>query len=257
MTVRILIVDDEPLARLKIRTLLEGDPRVEIVGEAGSGREAVASIREQAPDLVFLDVQMPEMDGFGVIRAVGPERMPCLIFTTAYDKYALRAFEVHALDYLLKPFVGKRFREALDRALDYIRDVRMGGHMSGRLADLLRDVLHGPAPRDRFLAKTGDRMKLIKTDDIDWIEAAEKYLILHCGADEHTVRGGMAETARTLDPRRFFRIHRSRIVNLDSIREIQPWFHGQVLLILKNGDKITVSRSYRQKLDSVFTSPRG
>ena len=252
MKYRVLIVDDEPLARLKLRTLLRADRRIEIVGEAENGREAAAAIRDKAPDLVFLDVQMPEMGGFEVIRAVGPERMPAVIFTTAYDEYALRAFEVHALDYLLKPFIGRRFRETMDRAIQYLQTVRMGGTLNGRLADLLRDSLRDSGIKDRILAKSGGKMRLIKTDEIDWIEAAEKYVILHCGSASHTLREGMAEMEKRLDPRRFLRVHRSRIVNVDSIREIQPWFHGQAVLILKNGEKIEVSRSYRKKLESLF-----
>jgi two-component system, LytTR family, response regulator len=249
---RVLIVDDEPLARLKIRTLLKADPRIEIVGEAENGREAAAAIRDKAPDLVFLDVQMPEMGGFEVIRAVGPERMPAVIFTTAYDEYALRAFEVHALDYLLKPFIGRRFREAVDRAVHHLQTIRLGGTLNGRLADLLRDSLRNTGTRDRILVKTGEKMRLIKTEDIDWIEAAEKYVILHCGVAAHTLREGMAEMEKRLDPRRFLRVHRSRIVQIDGIREIQPWFHGQAVLLLKNGDKIEVSRNYRKKLETLF-----
>jgi two-component system, LytTR family, response regulator len=249
---RVLIVDDEPLARLKLRTLLRSDPRIEIIGEAENGRQAVAAIRDKSPDLVFLDVQMPEMGGFEVIRAVGPERMPCVIFTTAYDEYALKAFEVHALDYLLKPFIGRRFREAVDRAVDYLQAVRMGGTLKDRLAELLRESLRDSGVRDRILIKTGETMRLIRIDEIDWIEAAEKYVILHCSAAAHTLREGLTEMEKRLDPRHFLRIHRSRIVHIDSIREIQPWFHGQAVLFLKTGEKIEVSRTYRQKLESLF-----
>ena len=252
MKIRVLIVDDEPLARTRIRSLLKGDARIEISGEAENGLEAVSAIRNLSPDLVFLDVQMPEMDGFEVIREVGLERMPGLIFTTAYDQYALRAFEVHAQDYILKPIVRERFREALDRAVEQIQTVRIGGKIHAGLADLLKETRSGIGISRRLLVKSGEKSKLIKTDDIDWIEAAEKYIILHCGGAGHMLREGISEMERRLDPRRFLRVHRSSIVNIDSIREIQPWFQGQVVLILKNGDKVIVSRNSRDKLENAL-----
>lgn len=252
MKFRVLIVDDEPLARMRIRALVKEDARIEIAGEAGNGPEAVAAIRDLSPDLVFLDIQMPEMDGFDVIRAVGPEHMPSLIFTTAHDQYALQAFEVHAQDYLLKPIVRERFRRTLDRAVEHIRMVRDGGPGKSGLSDLLRELRAWPGGSDRLLVKSGEKWKLIKSEEIDWIEAADKYVILHCGAATHTLRESLNDLDQRLDPRLFLRVHRSHIVNIDAIRELQPWFQGQVILLLKNGDKVTVSRTYREKLESFF-----
>lgn len=247
--IRVLIVDDEPLARTRIRELLKTDSRVEIAGEAGNGPDAVEAIRRHSPELVFLDVQMPEMDGFEALRALGTERTPYVIFVTAYDQYALRAFDVHALDYLLKPFVRSRFRQALDRAVEIIRAGRLDQAFDERLAALLREPRETAGIRDRIPVKAGERTKLIKLDDIDWIEASEKYVILHCGAAKHILRQGITQTERKLDPGRFLRVHRSRLVNVDAIREVQPWFHGQSVLVLRSGDSITVGRAFRHKLD--------
>jgi two-component system LytT family response regulator len=252
MKIRAVIVDDEPLARTRIRSLLKADPGIEVAGEAGSGPEAVAAIQSLSPDLVFLDIQMPEMDGFEVIRRIGPEKMPVLIFTTAYDQYALRAFDVHAQDYLLKPIIRERFRRALARAVEHIQTVRIGGRIHAGLTELLKDARAGTEMPTRLLVKSGEKSKLIKIEEIDWVEAAEKYVLLHCGPARHILRGGITEMEHRLDARRFLRVHRSAIVNLDSIGEIQPWFQGRAVLLLKNGEKVTVSRTFREKLERVF-----
>jgi two-component system LytT family response regulator len=249
---RVLIVDDEPPARRRIRHLLKSDPRIEIVGEAGNGPDAVEAILQRKTDLVFLDIQIPEMDGFEVIRTVGRELMPAIIFVTAFDQFAVRAFEVHALDYLLKPFVVDRFRAALDRAIGRIRTARLQREDSRKVEILLRDFGKAAAFPERFLVKSGEKLILIKTADIRRIEAAEKYVVLHGETARHMVRDTMTAMAAKLDPRKFLRVHRSHIVNVEAIREVQPLFHGEAVLILKNSDRVPLSRTYREKFEAAF-----
>jgi two-component system, LytTR family, response regulator len=249
--IRTLIVDDEPLARQRLRTLLESDPDITLVGECGDGREAVAALREQQPDLVFLDVQMPELDGFGVLRALNQERMPAVIFVTAHDRYALRAFEVHALDYLLKPFDKDRFRTALERAKAQVRR-EQGGDVGQRLLDLLRDVQESRKPQERLVVKSGSRVYFVRVEDIDWIEAAGNYVRLHVGKEDHLLRESMGGLEARLHSNRFLRIHRSTIANIERIRELQPSFHGDYVVILQDGTELTLSRGYRDKLQGLL-----
>lgn len=240
---RALLVDDEPLARQRIRQLLKDEPDVEVAGEAGNGMEAVKLIEELAPDLVFLDVQMPELDGFGVVEAVGEARMPATLFVTAYDQHAVRAFEVHALDYLLKPFDRERFHKALERVREWRgRPGRDGQPLASLLADLRRER---PAP-DRFLVRSGDRYVLLKAAAIQWIEAEDNYVRLHVEGESHLMRQTMAGILERLDPRQFKRIHRSAIVNLDFVRELQSWTGGDMLVLMRDGTKLTLSRTYRE-----------
>src|SRR6266478_7358049 len=245
MKTRVLIVDDEPLARERLRQLLEGEPDIEIAGECADGRSAVETISKETPDLVFLDVQMPELDGFGVLEAIGRERMPAIIFVTAHDRFALRAFEVHAVDYLLKPFDRERFQTALNRALDRIKN-RQSGDLNQRLTALLSEVK--PKHLERLAVKTSGRVIFLKTDDIDWIEAADNYVSLHVGPDTHLYRETMSALAEQLPPKKFLRISRSTIVNVERIKELQPLFHGDYVIILRNGTKLTLSRNYRDAL---------
>jgi two-component system LytT family response regulator len=241
--IRTLIVDDEPLGRERLRTLLRGEPDVELVGECANGLEAVSHIDEQSPDLVFLDVQMPELDGFAVLESVGVERMPPTVFVTAYDQYALKAFEVHALDYLLKPFTRARFRKTLQRVRDHLRKQRTdASELSRQLIELLRDVRTDRQFLERLVVKSGGRVFFLRVDEIDWIEAAGNYLRL--GQDVHLMRETMKGIETKLDPDRFVRIHRSIIVNTDRIRELQPWFHGEYVLILLDGTRLTSSRNF-------------
>jgi two-component system LytT family response regulator len=243
--IRTLIVDDEPLGRERLRTLLRGEPDVELVGECANGLEAVSHIDEQSPDLVFLDVQMPELDGFAVLESVGVERMPPTVFVTAYDQYALKAFEVHALDYLLKPFTRARFRKTLQRVRDHLRKQRTdASELSRQLIELLRDVRTDRQFLERLVVKSGGRVFFLRVDEIDWIEAAGNYLRLHVGQDVHLMRETMKGIETKLDPDRFVRIHRSIIVNTDRIRELQPWFHGEYVLILLDGTRLTSSRNF-------------
>jgi two-component system, LytTR family, response regulator len=246
-TIRAVIVDDEPLARERLRTLLHEDPAVEIAAEAGDTTTAISAIASARPDLVFLDVQMPGGTGFDVIAGVGATAMPCVIFVTAYDKYALRAFEVHALDYLLKPFDRERFSSALTRAKEQIARATPGD-LEKRLMALVSGLRSGPARIDRFVVKSGGRVFFVRTDEIDWIEAAGNYVKLHVGTDTHLLRETMNSVEAKLDADLFFRVHRCHIVNIERVRELQPWFNGEYVVFLKNGTRLTLSRGYREKL---------
>jgi two-component system LytT family response regulator len=243
--IRTLIVDDEPLARERIVDMLVGDAEVEIIGECGDGLTAVATIESLKPDLLFLDVQMPELDGFGVLEAI--EETSAIVFVTAYDQYALRAFEVHALDYLLKPFDRERFDKALRRAKSQIERER-AGTMNRELAALLADLKSRPKPLERLVIKAGGRVFFLRVDEIDWIEAAANYVRLHTGKEAHLLRETINGLAAKLDPDKFLRIHRSIIVNLERVKEMQPWFHGDYVVILQDGTQLTSSRNYREQL---------
>lgn len=250
---RVLVVDDEPLARERLRKLLEKEPEIELVGECSDGASAVQAIQTQSPDMVFLDVQMPELDGFGVVAQVGRDKMPAVVFTTAHDQFALKAFEVHAVDYLLKPFDKERFQTALRRAIEQVQR-RQSGDLSQRLSSLLADVQSGPRSKyaSRIAVKSSGRVVFVKVDDIDWVEAADNYVSLHVGNEEHLHRETMAALEAQLPPANFMRISRSTIVNVDRIKELQPLFHGEYSVILRSGAKLTLSRSYRDKLDQLM-----
>jgi two-component system LytT family response regulator len=247
----VLIVDDEPLARQRLRALLEAEPDVKVVGECADGREAVVAIRRHRPDLIFLDICMPELDGFGVLEALSEPPLPGVVFVTAYDRFALRAFEVHALDYLLKPFDRERFQKALQRARAQVG--RAGSAEVGQqLRALLEDVRPGRKYLDRVVIKSASRVFFLRVEEIDWIEAAGNYLKLHAGAEAHLLRETMGNLEARLDPDKFLRIHRSTIVNIERIQELQPWFHGDYVVLLCDGTKLTLSRSYRQKFQDHF-----
>ncbi len=244
MTLRALIVDDEPLARQRIRQMLKGEPDIAVAGEAGNGLEAVQLIESTSPDLVFLDVQMPELDGFGVVEAIGVDRMPATLFVTAFDQHAVKAFEVHAVDYLLKPFDRERFK----KALDWVRAqqaARMGGTLQSIIANRRSEQPHP----DRILVKSGEGWVLLRTAAIQWIEAEDNYVRLHVEGTSHLLRQTMNGILERLDPARFKRIHRSAIANLDFIKELQPWSGGDLLVIMRDGTRLTLSRTYRD----VFT----
>jgi two-component system LytT family response regulator len=242
-----LIVDDEPLARERVTTLLQGEEGIELLGECRDGLEAIAAVQQLQPDLVFLDVQMPGADGFQVINAVGADKMPMVIFVTAYDQHALRAFEVRALDYLLKPFDRDRFREALGRARRHIEQQETGD-LGRRLLALVKDLRPAAPKTDRLVVKSGGRLFFLRTDEIDWVEAAGNYVRLHVGPASHLLRETMNAIEGRLDPEKFFRIHRSRIVNMERIQELQPWLNGEYAVLLRTGTRLTLSRGYREKL---------
>jgi two-component system LytT family response regulator len=245
--VRVLVADDEPLARERLRVLLSREDWIEIVAECPDGPETIASIGKLQPDLVFLDVQMPGADGFEVIETVGPSRMPLVVFVTAFDHYALRAFDVHALDYLLKPFDRDRFQQALGRARQQL-DRRTNGDLERRLLELVQDLKPASHRLDRFVIKAGGRVFFVRAEEIDWIEAAGNYVKLHVGAEAHLFRETMNALEAQLDSNTFFRIHRSHIVNIERIKELQPWFNGEYVVFLNDGTRLTLSRGYREKL---------
>jgi len=266
--VRVAIVDDEPLARRTLRVLLDPVDGVDIVGEAGNGAEAVELIRGSAPDLVFLDVQMPEMDGFQVLRALGPAA-PAVVFVTAFDEHAVSAFDANAADYLLKPFDDERFHRALARARARIGDARVR-ELAARLANLLGTpdapvpaAAASPspapvqpetpaAPAERIVVKKNNRVTLLDTATIDWIEASDYVVRIHAGAAVHVLREPISELEKRLDPRRFFRVHRSTIVNLGSVKELQPLFHGEYVVIMRDGAELRLSRSRRERLQQLL-----
>jgi two-component system LytT family response regulator len=245
MKMRVLIVDDEPWARKRIATLLKPEEDIEIVRECSGGDEAIEAIAECAPDLVFLDVQMPEVDGFEVLDAITPEHMPLVVFATAYDKYAIQAFDAQAIDYLLKPFDEERFRKALNRARKELE-----GKISSEkaLSKLLESIRGERRYLRRLVTKSGGRVLFLKLCDVDWIEASGNYVTLHCGKETHMLRTTMNALEPRLDPAQFVRIHRSSIVNLDRVREMQPLFRGEHGLILKDGTQLSVGRAYRTRL---------
>ena len=242
-----LIVDDEPLARRKIRALLSNDPEVQVVAECAGGDEAICRINELRPDLVFLDVQMPEVNGFDVLGALAPDRMPVIVFVTAYDQYCLQAFEYNALDYLLKPVDRKRFRVSLERAKARVASNKSGS-LTAEAAAMLQTWKAKPPYLERIAIKSSGRILLARTDEIDWIEAQGKYVLLHLGKESHLVRDGMAALESQLDPRQFLRIHRSVIVNLDRVRELEPWFHNEYRVVLADGTRLMLSRTCKKKL---------
>ena len=246
--VRVLIVDDEPLGRERIRALLSENDAVEVVGECQNGKEAVDTIKSTAIDLVFLDVQMPEMNGFEVIDAVGTGTMPHVIFVTAYDQHALDAFEVHALDYLLKPFEIDRFNEALQHALNQINQEQQLSQE--QQVQHLLSQLHQPKKwLERIVIKTRSHLYFISCKDIDWIEAAGNYVTIHSAGKQHFLRQTLTSLSAQLQPDQFIRIHRSTIVNIDRIQSMYPMASGEYEVLLDNGKKLTLSRSYRQSLD--------
>jgi two-component system LytT family response regulator len=246
VTFRALVVDDEPLARQRILHLLAKEPDFEVVGECANGVEAVTAIEDLEPDLVFLDIQMPELDGFGVIETLGTDRMPTTLFVTAFDQHAMKAFEVHALDYLLKPFDPERFHQALERARRWCSTAAEESPKQN-LGPLMTGIREERPWLDRLLVRHGDRHVLVRTGAIQWIEAEDNYVRLHVEGTSFLLRQTMAGILGRLDPRQFRRIHRSAIVNLDCIKELQPWTSGDHLVIMRDGTKLTLSRTYREQ----------
>ena len=247
MMFRALVVDDEPLARQRILHLLEKEKDFSVVGECSNGIEAVKAIEELNPDLVFLDIQMPELDGFGVIETLGVDRMPTTLFVTAFDQHALKAFEVHALDYLLKPFDPERFQQALERARRWCSLAASSGVAKQNLDGLMSGIRQERPWVDRLLVRHGDRHVLVRTSALQWVEAEDNYVRLHVEGTSFLLRQTMSALLARLDPRQFRRIHRSAIVNLDCIKELQPWTSGDHLVIMRDGTKLTLSRTYRDQ----------
>lgn len=244
MSIRTLIIDDEPLARKRIKRLLADEPDISVIGECSSGREAIEVIQETSADLLLLDIQMPEVNGFEVLQTIRLERMPAIIFVTAYDQHALKAFEVHALDYLLKPFKQERFKDAVKLAR--LQLAKNGSHEANPgLAALIETLQAGRNYLDRFMVKSSSRVVFVKANEVDWIESAANYALLHAGDQTHIVRETMQALEDKLNPRTFQRISRSLIVNMERIKELQPMGKGQYVIILTNGKRLTMSRGIR------------
>jgi two-component system LytT family response regulator len=249
--IRVLVVDDEPLAREKIRGMAADDAELRVVGECSNGAEAIDAIQTLRPDLILLDVQMPEVGGFAVLEALKDEGLPPVIFITAYDHYAVRAFEFHALDYLLKPFDRERFRAAIDRAKRQIRREN-GGALDARILAMLEQMREQPRYTERLVVKTGGRVFFLNAEEIDWVEAEGNYVSIHAGKKSYLLRETISGIEGQLDPRHFVRIHRSAVVNINRIKELQPWSHGEYHVILHDGTQLTLSRSYRDNLQSAL-----
>jgi two-component system, LytTR family, response regulator len=251
MKIRALIVDDEPLARQRIRLLARDELDLELIGECTSGADALAAIERDPPDLIFLDVQMPEMDGFELLQKLPRERLPVVVFTTAYDKHAVRAFEAHALDYLLKPFQPDRFKAAVARAHEHIANQQASSAARG-LLDLLAARQSSPvAPTTaqcltRLTIKNDDKVVVIKTTDIDSIESAGNYVAVNVGKESHILRETLNALEKQLDPEKFLRVSRSAIVNLDCVKELQPMFKGEHIIVLQNGKRLAMTRGLRE-----------
>jgi two-component system LytT family response regulator len=239
--IRTLVVDDEPVARARVLSLLRDENDIEVIGECESGPDAISAIQRSSPDLVFLDIQMPQMDGLALARTLG-ETMPAVVFVTAYDEYALRAFEVHALDYVLKPFSAERFRSALMHARQHLSQRRSTDSAQAEPAR--------PERRDRLVIKSSGRIYFVRMAEIDWCEAAGNYVRLHVGAQTHLVRGTMGYIESQLDPSQFVRVHRSTIVNVDRIQELRSSFNGEYVIHLHDKTRLTLSRGYRDGLQT-------
>jgi two-component system, LytTR family, response regulator len=250
-TIRTVIIDDERLARQRIRRMLNHFPDFEVLGEFENSRQGLEFLENNEVELLFLDVQMPGLDGFALLEALDPARMPMVIFVTAYDEYALRAFEYHAFDYLLKPFDQARFDKALERARKHAASATAN---NDKLMNLLNEIRQRNQEPARFAIRTPGRVFFVRQEDIDWIEAADNYVNLHVAAETHLIRETMNSLENRLDARKFLRIHRSTIVNADRIKELRPWFHGEYVVLLKDGTELTLSRTYREKILSLLGS---
>jgi two-component system LytT family response regulator len=251
MKIRTLIVDDEPLARERLRGMLEAEPEIEVLAECGDGLSAVESIRTLAPDLVFLDIQMPGLDGFGVLNKLARSPLPAVVFVTAYDKFALKAFEVHAIDYLLKPFDRERFRKALQHVKGRLGRAEQS-NLETRVQELLTALKSDKEETDRLVIKTTGKITFLKFEEIDWVEADDNYVNIHAGTGTHLLRETLTALEARLPAKKFARISRSAIVNLDMIKELQPLFHGEYAVILRNNTRLTLSRSCRENLNHLL-----
>ena len=262
MTIKVALVDDESIARARLRRLLSGEPDIRIVAECSGGAEAIDTIIERQPDVVFLDVQMPECDGFQVVRSIPEHELPLIVFVTAYDAYALRAFDANALDYLLKPFDGERLQSTLKRvrarakpgterrqllaAVEQLTSTQRRMESATATPRTETSAADGPRYRERFLVRVEGKLRFIAARDVDYIESAANYVRVHVGTDEFSLREPIGAVAESLDPVRFVRIHRQTIVNLTRVHEIEPWFSGDAVITMKDGRKLRLSRSYHR-----------
>jgi len=253
-TIRAVIVDDEPLAREGLRILLARDPEISAIHEAKDGREAVTAIGRARPNLVFLDVQMPEMDGFSVVREVGADKMPAVVFVTAYDRYAIQAFEINAVDYLLKPVTEERFTQALARAKTRLQ-ARPEEEASRQIISLLETIASPHRSLKRLSVRAAGKTLFVDVEDIEWIEAAENYVQLHAGRAAHLLHVTMNTLEKSLDRETFLRIHRSIIVNVRCIKELQPAMHGEYVVALRSGVRLQSGRTYHERLKVLAANP--
>jgi two-component system, LytTR family, response regulator len=249
--IRTVIVDDEELGRDRIQSLLGLQPDVDIIAVCPDGPSAVETIERAQPDLVFLDVQMPGMDGFDVVENLDPARLPEVVFVTAHDGHAIRAFEIHALDFLLKPFDQTRFEKALDRARTQIV-AKKGPVIDSRLVSLLEELREERKYPERLIVKSSGRVFFVRTEEIDWVEASGNYVKIHTKSEAHLLRESMKNMEAKLDPKVFVRIHRSAIVNIDRIKELEPWFHGEYIVIMLDGTRLTASRVFSDRLSALI-----
>ncbi|TNE70670.1 response regulator transcription factor [bacterium] len=243
-----LIVDDEPLARKRISSLLEQDSSVTVIGVCANGLEALKVIETQTPDILFVDIQMPEMSGFQLIETVGPNKIPATIFVTAYDEFALKAFEVHAMDYVLKPFENERFFNTLERAKQIIINQKTDD-LQEKVVRILEDLNAKKNYVKRIMVKNSDKVFFIEANEIDYLESSGNYVKIHSLGKHQLVRDTLTNMLSNLDPEQFFRVHRSTVVNIDKVKELQPWFHGDYLVVMKDGTKLNMSRNYKEILD--------
>ncbi len=248
-TINVLIVDDERLSRQRIRRLLEAEGDITVIGECANGSEAVAFIADHSPDVMFLDVQMPGLDGFHVMDTAVAKNVPLVVFVTAFDSYALRAFEIQAFDYLLKPFERTRLQETLRRVRLQLARLRLGA-VNEQVAGSTYMPNTGPCFRNRIAIRTSGHIAIVRTEDIDWIEAADNYVCVHCGSETHLLRETMNTIEVRLPRSQFQRVHRSTIVNMERIKELQPWFRGDYRILLRDGTVLTLSRTYREQLEA-------
>jgi two-component system LytT family response regulator len=253
MKIRTVIVDDEPLGRSLVKKLLAEDLDFECIAECADGGEALRVIQQHSPDLVFLDVQMPELNGFEVLAQLKREQLPAIVFVTAFDAFALRAFEAHALDYLLKPIADDRFYAALNKAKMFLAGREMG-RLRDRLMGLARDVAKPAKHISRLAVESGGKFIFLNVGEIDWVEAVGNYVSLHVGKLSYLLRGRISEVEKSLPPEQFFRVHRSTIVNLDRIKEFQPLFKGEGVIVLKDGVRLSASRGGSQKLHALLSA---
>ncbi len=265
MTASVVVADDEALARRRVVRLLRDRDDVEVVAQCTGGADAVGAIREHGPDLVVLDIQMPDMDGFEVISELGIEKMPQVVFATAYNQHAIRAFEINAVDYLIKPYTTERFNEAVDRALARVagstprsEEARLEAMMQRLFGDdskAERSQSPDEPGSDRILVKDRDRMRLVKAQDLDWVEAEGNYVRLHSGPTSYLIRGNLGKLEEKLAQFGFARVHRRFLVNIDRVSEVQPWFGGDAVLVLSSGAKVRLSRTFRESFEARFLSP--
>jgi two-component system LytT family response regulator len=265
--IKVIVADDEVVARRRVTRLLRQDPDISVVAECAGGREAVDRIRDADPDLVFLDVQMPDLTGIEVVETIGPDRMPPVVFVTAFDRHAIKAFELNALDYILKPYDSERFEQALTRARRRMQQVdatSRASELKGLIDALVLERTRAgeadvPAQQslDRLAVRVDGAIRIVRVDDVDWFETVGNYVRLHAGKADHMLRSTSIELERSLDPRRFARIHRRYIVNLDRVAEVQPWFAGDAVIILTNGAKLRLSRTYREAFHARLVPARG